>query len=119
MDNNYFMVYPVYIDSSKTKAAGRKYSKTASVLNPKLPEIKAVLDKLKLEYKYDANKRHPRDQLVYGRFSIKKEGDKEDTIKTIVSTILEERNKKIESNKSKVPNLLNLVPRKRKGKNKK
>ena len=119
MESEYFMVYPVHIDSSKTVDAGRKYSKEASVPSPKPQEIKAALEKLALEYKCDAGKRHPRDQLVHGRFSIRKEGGRAAVVRRIVDTIVSERNKKAEGNKSKVPNLLNLVPRKKKGKGKK
>ena len=119
MESEYFMVYPVHIDSNKTIDAGRKYAKEASVPGPNMPEIKAALEKLGLEYKCDANKRHPRDQLVCGRFSVKKEGSRGDVVRRIVDAIASERSRKAAGNKSKVPNLLNLVPRKKKGKGKK
>lgn len=111
------MLYPVFIDAAKTRAAGRKYGKELAVASPKLQEIKGALDRLKLEYKADTDKRHPRDQMMRGRFSIKKTAQKTVLIKSIVSNILEERTKKTAS-KSKVPNLLNLVPVKKKKGNK-
>lgn len=112
MDTEYFALYPVYIDQNKTKAEGRKYSKSLAVKDPKYTEIKAALDKLHIPYKAEQSVKHPRCQWVPGRFSIKKQCKKVELIQQLIEKINTERLNSKSTNKQ-VPNLLNLVPRKK------
>ncbi|KAI4290757.1 signal recognition particle subunit SRP19 [Pancytospora philotis] len=113
MDADHFTIYPVFLDQTKTRAEGRKYPKSLTVASPKYQEIKNALDRLHVAYKAEPAKAHPRCQWVSGRFSVKKAGRKAEQILQIVSSIVEEREKKTASG-SKVPNVLNLVARKKK-----
>ncbi|KAI5151069.1 signal recognition particle subunit SRP19 [Enteropsectra breve] len=120
MDSEYFMLYPVYIDSSKTCNGGRKYPLDKSVPNPKLSEITAALDRCQMCYKVDAQRKHPKNQKVSGRVAIKKDVTRKDIVLQICDEIINSRSiKQAQSNKSKVANTLNLVPiRKKKSKKK-
>lgn len=110
------MLYPIYVDSERTRADGRRYSKECCIANPKFVEVRAALDRLKCDYVAEPGKCHPRAQSIPGRFCIKKEHVKQETIHSLVKSIMEDREKKTEI-KSKVPNLLKLVPvKKKKGK---
>lgn len=115
-----FVLYPVHIDSSRSLGDGRKYSRNNSVSRPTYREIRLALDTLKLQYKEEASKRHPKDLLEKGRFSIAKLVNRKETIQKIVDVIRENREKKIRADsKLKGNNFLNLVPASRKKSKKK
>ncbi|KAI5169935.1 signal recognition particle subunit SRP19 [Pancytospora epiphaga] len=116
MDSRHFILYPAYIDSKKTRKEGRKYPISCGVSSPKYQEIKCALDRLKIEHTAEPSKLYPRDQTVLGRFTIQKKGEKIEMVARLICEITEERARRNNS-RSGVPNLLNLVPiRKKKGK---
>lgn len=69
-----FTLYPHTLDSARTRQEGRKYSKACCVAAPKFTEVKAALDRLKVAYKAEATKRHPR-AVMAGRFIVGEDGD--------------------------------------------
>lgn len=111
MENEYFMLYPIHMDSSRAVSKGRKYAIDICVSKPRHTEIKNALDAIKIDYKEDAKVRHPKDSTTFGRFSIKKNGPKSQIVKNICQLINSEREKK---KGTEVKNLLNLVPKKKK-----
>ncbi len=116
MSENDFMLYPIYIDSTRTRKEGRKYSKIHSIENPKYSEIKMVLDKLNYKYKAEDDKKHPVAQHIPGRFLITRNELKRKNIVVSVVDFLKKirQGKKEESSKLKVNNSLKLVPKKKK-----
>jgi signal recognition particle subunit SRP19 len=130
MEERYFCLYPVDIDSTKTTAGGRKYRRELCVSRPRYQEIKNAIDFLGLEHISEPTKKHPRDFFSAGRFRIKKIYGKKFAIEGIAHTIAGMRDKTIaheaEKAKAKAPveggvmhkgrlieNKLNLVPRKK------
>jgi len=108
------MLYPVYIDRERALNEGRKYPRELCVANPKIQEIKNTLERLKLKYEIENKKTHPKDQRVPGRILIEISGSKRETIKNILREVQKNReNKAQEQAGNKIPNLLNLVPRKK------
>ena len=59
-DNLETIIWPVYIDSSKSRNDGRKISKNDAVTNPKLTEIARAARKLDLNPKTEDDKYYPR-----------------------------------------------------------
>ena len=59
-DNLETIIWPVYIDSSKSRNDGRKISKNDAVTNPKLTEIARAARKLGLNPKTEDDKYYPR-----------------------------------------------------------
>lgn len=115
MSNNEFMLYPIYIDATRTKNEGRKYSKIDAVESPKYSEIKEALQKLNYPYKSEEDKKHPAAQHMPGRFIIAKNNQNRKVIVLSILNILRElRFKKKEPNATKIPNTLKLVPKKKK-----
>lgn len=127
MENEHLLIYPLYIDSGRTRAGGRKCAKEAALSKPKYTEMKAAMDRLRaahgIEYKPEPNKRHPKDPETSGRLAVHKTpagiaASKHGLLGLIVATIREDRaNKRAAEEKGKTPNLMNLVPiKKKKGK---
>lgn len=117
---SYFTLYPIHINASRSLGDGRKYSRNCSVPNPTFKEIKIALDSLELHYKEHALKRHPKDLVERGRFSISKLDSKREVVQRITSMIGENREKRTQGNtKLKGNNFLNLVPASRKKSKKK
>ncbi|KAF7682966.1 Signal recognition particle SEC65 subunit [Astathelohania contejeani] len=130
MEENYFYLYPIFLDSTRKRAQGRKYPLGQCIPNPTFNEINTAIVHLNIECVAEPAKRHPREPLVWGRFKIKKMYDKQYIINGICHTITEVRNKKSEETKITVnksgdkkgyiKNPLNLIPKKKKkGRNKK
>lgn len=65
-----FQVYPIYFDSSVSRADGRKCSKEKGVSKPAFKEIKQALDSLGLKYVGESGKTHPKDLRMQGRFKV-------------------------------------------------
>lgn len=53
------IVWPVYIDSTKTRGQGRKISRKNSVKSPKIGEISRAARKLKLNPETESKKSYP------------------------------------------------------------
>lgn len=116
MESGRFMLYPACLDAKKTRKGGRKYPAGSTVDNPKYQEVKGALDRLKIGYTAEPTKCHPRDQAVPGRFAIQKRGRRAELVAEIAREVIEDRVRK-NSARSGVPNVLNLVPvKKKKGK---
>ncbi|MCL2687457.1 MAG: signal recognition particle subunit SRP19/SEC65 family protein [Methanobrevibacter sp.] len=54
------IIWPVYIDSNRTKKEGRRINKSDAVSSPKLTEISRAANKLKLSPKTEDDKSYPR-----------------------------------------------------------
>lgn len=108
------MIYPVHLNSSKSIKNGRHYSLDMTVDNPSMGEIKNALKNNKISYNEEANRRHPKDLEVTGRFKVF-DNDRKKVVQMVVENIKNSRNKKPE----KIDNKLNLVPKKKKLKKKK
>jgi len=54
------IIWPVYIDSNRTKREGRRINKSDAVSNPKLTEISRAARKLNLNPKTEDDKSYPR-----------------------------------------------------------
>ena len=54
------VIWPVYIDSKKTRGEGRRISKENAVSSPKLREISKAAAKLGMNPKIEKNKSYPR-----------------------------------------------------------
>lgn len=112
--SNSFIIYPIHIDSSISLNSGRKYSIKNSIPSPKLIEIKSAVEKLQIEHFIEKDKIHPKEKNDrFGRLKIL--CSRNIGIPAIVETIKEEREikKKLQEKSEAVPNLLNLVPRKK------
>ena len=63
LQQRWICIYPVYINSRKTQQEGRKISKSKSVDNPKVNEIKDVLTYHNFNFVVEETKQHPRDSF--------------------------------------------------------
>ncbi len=78
------MIWPVYIDSKKTKKEGRRISKKNAVSSPKLREISNAARKLKLSPEVDKNKSYSRSWWESsGRVLVDKDTSKRKTLEKI------------------------------------
>lgn len=125
----HFCLYPVYIDSTKTLAQGRKFRRELCIPSPRHQEIRAALQMLGIEHIDEPGKKHPRAFFSCGRVQIKREYGKTFAVEGIVHTILEARRAGAEKpehipqgravhgvvqNGVYVENKLNLMPKKKK-----
>ena len=82
------IVWPVYIDSKKTKKEGRRISLKEAVSSPKLSEISTAARKLKLNPEVENNKSYSRSWWESsGRVSIDKNMSKKEILVKISNLI--------------------------------
>lgn len=82
------IVYPQYLDSTKTRKEGRKISLRYAVPNPRIEEIIEAAKFLGLEPILEDDKKYPRNWwLGSGRIVVNKKGSKLATLKLIAETI--------------------------------
>ncbi|KAK6090574.1 hypothetical protein P3W45_000297 [Vairimorpha bombi] len=84
---DYYILYPVYIDSTKKMSEGRKYNKDLCIDKPTFLEIYNALKHLEIESIPEQNKKHPRDFFRFGRFKIKKMYGKKNLMEGVKYTI--------------------------------
>ncbi|MCS4541355.1 MAG: signal recognition particle protein Srp19 [Euryarchaeota archaeon] len=58
---NELIIWPVYIDATKSRADGRQISKTKAVPSPKLAEIAKAAEALGLHPKIEREKAYPKE----------------------------------------------------------
>ncbi|KAI1404153.1 signal recognition particle, SRP19 subunit [Hypoxylon fuscum] len=68
---DYQMLYPIYFDASRSRAEGRRVSKTLAVANPLAREIAAACAGLRLAPVFEAHRVHPKDWANPGRVRVK------------------------------------------------
>lgn len=82
------IIWPVYIDSKKTKKEGRRISKEDGVPSPKLREISNAAKKLNLSPEVENNKAYPRSWWEYsGRVFVDKNISKRELLLKISNMI--------------------------------
>ncbi|MGZ7043721.1 MAG: signal recognition particle protein Srp19 [Methanobacterium sp.] len=82
------IIWPVYIDSKKTKKEGRRISKKKAVSSPKLREISNAAKKLNLNPEVENNKSYSRSWWESsGRVSVDKSMPKREILVKISNTI--------------------------------
>ncbi|KAF2312690.1 hypothetical protein P3X46_027973 [Hevea brasiliensis] len=64
------VLYPVYINSKKTIAEGRRISATKACENPTCAEISDCCSHLKLPFAIEIDKAYPRDFMQIGRVRV-------------------------------------------------
>ncbi|KAI0900309.1 signal recognition particle, SRP19 subunit [Annulohypoxylon nitens] len=68
---DYQMLYPVYFDLTRSRAEGRRVSKSLAVKNPLAREIAAACAALRLSPVFEAHRVHPKDWANPGRVRVK------------------------------------------------
>ncbi len=82
------IIWPVYIDSQKSKKEGRRISKEDAVSSPKLREISSAAKKLQLNPDIENNKSYPRSWWESsGRVSVDKNMPKREILIKISNII--------------------------------
>lgn len=82
------IIWPVYIDSQKTKREGRRISRKDGVPSPKLREISSAAKKLHLNPEVENNKFYSRSWWESsGRVSVDKNMAKREILKKISNII--------------------------------
>ncbi|KAI5854529.1 signal recognition particle, SRP19 subunit [Durotheca rogersii] len=71
---DYQMLYPVYFDASRSRAEGRRVSKSLAVHNPLARDIASACASLRLSPVFEAHRVHPKDWANPGRVRIKLPG---------------------------------------------
>ncbi len=88
------IIWPAYIDSTKTKHDGRKIPMVDAVESPKLREITKAADKLGLNPEIEKNKSYPRSWWeISGRVIVDKNIPKKEILIKISKMINGTRNK--------------------------
>ena len=82
------VIWPVYIDKTKTRNEGRRISKSLAIQNPSLIEIEKAAKKLGLNPKVEKDKAYPKEWWeVSGRVLIDKVKPKSLLLKDIAEEI--------------------------------
>ncbi|ORX42115.1 hypothetical protein BCR36DRAFT_587412 [Piromyces finnis] len=85
---DWMCIYPVYIDSKKTKDQGRKLGKKDCCESPQPLAMLEAMGKLKISTVLE-DKKHPRDQLRAGRLRVDYTGNKKELLKKIAKLVPE------------------------------
>jgi signal recognition particle subunit SRP19 len=82
------VLWPSYIDSSKTRREGRRVAKGAAVSNPALSELLSAAAKLKMKPEAETGAAHPAcSWKKTGRIVLQKRGTKAQTVAMIAKEI--------------------------------
>ncbi|MGQ9514308.1 MAG: signal recognition particle subunit SRP19/SEC65 family protein [Thermoproteota archaeon] len=96
------VIHPVYIDSSKTRADGRRVSRAKGVHSPRLSEIVAACSALRFNFIVDENASHPTEPTERrGVVRVIKMGRKTEMLERIAMQIKRSRSEKPEKVKDK------------------
>lgn len=94
-DKNKLVIWPVYLDATKSRAEGRILSMKDSVKSPVLKEIEKAAQELNLNPVVEADKAHPKSWwVVSGRVLVDKKGPKSILAKQIAERIIKVRGQK-------------------------
>jgi signal recognition particle subunit SRP19 len=96
---NKIVIWPVYFDSTKTIREGRKVPKNLAIPDPKIFEIKEVVEKLSLDYSLISDANYPKTPwLKTGMLIITKKEKKVQLLTDIARQLMKKRGKKVERN---------------------
>lgn len=94
-DKTKLVIWPVYIDGTKSRGEGRLLSKKDSVQSPALKEIEKAARELNLEPVVESDKAYPKSWwAVSGRVLVDKKAPKSIVVKQIAQKISNSRIKK-------------------------
>lgn len=89
------VIWPVYLDATKSRAEGRLLSMKDAVKSPVLKEIEKAASELNLSPIVEADKAHPKSWwVVSGRVLVDKKGPKSVITKQLARKIKERRGQK-------------------------
>jgi signal recognition particle subunit SRP19 len=84
---NFQCIYPVYFDTNRSRAEGRRVGLELAVENPMAREIVNACAALRLETLFEPSKLHPKDWANPGRVKIKLKGGVNKSIKNSMSLL--------------------------------
>lgn len=88
------VVWPVYFDSTKTRAEGRSVPKSLAVSSPRLDEIRKAVERTGLRPDVVSDAAHPSNPLrKTGLVFVPKKGSKTQTLRNIAKELLNIRGK--------------------------
>ncbi len=94
-DKNRLIIWPVYLDATKSRAEGRILSLKESIKSPVLKEIEKAASELSMNPVVEADKAHPKSWwVVSGRVLVDKKGPKSVMTKQIAQRIHKTRGQK-------------------------
>ena len=94
-DKTKLVIWPVYLDATKSRGEGRILSAKDSVKSPVLKEIEKAALELDLVPEVQADKAHPKSWwVISGRVLVDKKGPKSVIVKQIAQKINKTREKK-------------------------
>lgn len=94
-DKTKLVIWPVYLDATKSRAEGRILSLKDSVKSPVLKEIERAASELSMAPVVEADKAHPKSWwVVSGRVLVDKKGPKSIIVKQIAQNINKARGQK-------------------------
>ncbi len=89
------IIWPVYLDATRSRAEGRILSTRDSVKSPVLKEIEKAAQELKLNPVVEPDKAYPKSWwTVSGRVLVDKKGPKSVVVKQIAQKIIRTRGQK-------------------------
>lgn len=88
-NKGYYIIWPVYFDSTKSRTEGRRVRKNLAVKNPKLPDLANAAQKVGYEFKVNPTALYPRFWYLgnAGNLFVKIEDNKTDVIKKIAQQL--------------------------------
>lgn len=89
------IVWPVYFDSTKTRAEGRSVPKSLAVSSPALQEIRRAVEGIGLRAEIVSDAAHPRKPLrKTGLVIVPRKGSKPQTLRKIAEELVNIRGRK-------------------------
>jgi signal recognition particle subunit SRP19 len=89
------VVWPVYFDSTKSRAEGRRVIKSLAVSSPELEEIRKAVEIVDLQAEIVLDAAHPSNPLrKTGLLYVPRKGSKTETLRKIAGELMNVRGKK-------------------------
>jgi len=87
-DQDKFVIWPSYFDSTLTRSRGRKLPKTLCVPNPRISELVEAVSRLRLRYELVADASYPKTPWVKtGKLLVVKNSTKTKLLKRIAEQL--------------------------------
>lgn len=81
------IIYPAYLDASKSRQEGRRVPRSITVKRPTISEIERALKSLGLKYQLEKDKSYPKCWWEEGRFLVEKIMPKQKLLKILAKEL--------------------------------
>ena len=81
------VIWPAYIDSTKSRSEGRRVPRDVAVEEPDAREVAKAVKQVGYEPTYEPDKRYPRSWWEAGRVTVDADDEKDDVLRAVAAYV--------------------------------